>query len=217
MDLQELVVEDWQLTNRRLLEYVKVFNLYNEYYSTFFRREGSYELLKWYSGNGVYELTRELASRMVARIERFQKGSLPAGFSLPGEDGARLSVNELEGRYVLLSFANSESWQSLSEFNIMKGWISEMGGDVAIVTILTDPDYSKAIRKMRSLGYDWIFLDGSNSPGLERSYDVRTYPAFYLLDREGKIHTAPAPMPSENLFRLIMGQLQKDLLQNVRD
>jgi len=41
-------------------------------------------------------------------------------------------------------------------------------------------------------------LHFSNQPDIIREYDVRAYPTYFLIDKEGKLVYSPAPTPSEN-------------------
>jgi hypothetical protein len=64
---------------------------------------------------------------------------------------------------------------------------------------------------MKNSGFNWVFLDGSQADSLEYLYDIKMYPVFIFLDREGKIIASPAPFPSENLELMVSKLLQKDV------
>ena len=47
--------------------------------------------------------------------------------------------------------------------------------------------------------YVWTFLNVGDHPDVLKDYDVRTYPLFVLIDKEGKIYKYPAEQPSSGL------------------
>jgi len=88
--------------------------------------------------------------------------------------------------------------------------------DLQVITILTDPDFERGAEILRQKDIGWIILDGSMSKDLERAYDIRYLPTFFLIDRDAKLLASPAPMPSENLLKLFKGYLQHDLIEDLR-
>ena len=85
------------------------------------------------------------------------------------------------------------------ELGIINMWRNRYINDVQIATVLTDKDFKSALTKFKNLGFNWILLDGSKRDNLEFNYDLKMYPSFLFLDREGKIIANPCPYPSENL------------------
>jgi thioredoxin-related protein len=47
--------------------------------------------------------------------------------------------------------------------------------------------------------YNWLFLHLNSDYDLLESYSVYAYPAFALIDKNGKIIKCPAPKPSDNI------------------
>ena len=215
--IKELVGGEYKITNNELLEYIIVFNLYNEYYSSSFSKDGIYKLLESLGRDATYRSVREISQRIVSKIARLRQGNKPPGFSLPDEEGKLISPDSLAGKHVILTFGESSSWQTLSEYSLLKSWHVQYGNDLDIVTILADKDFQGGVAKMKSAGFRWILLDGSRSEGLQRLYEVKFFPSFYLLNREGRIISAPAPFPSENLRNLLLEQFQRDLIENIRN
>jgi hypothetical protein len=64
---------------------------------------------------------------------------------------------------------------------------------------LRDKDFASGVKRLHNLGFNWIFLNGSDSDIAEYQYGVTMYPSFILIGRDGKILLEPSPFPSENL------------------
>lgn len=48
--------------------------------------------------------------------------------------------------------------------------------------------------------YDWAFLYYANNKKLLHDLDIKTYPSYILLDKEGEVVQNPAPLPVSKQF-----------------
>jgi hypothetical protein len=53
--------------------------------------------------------------------------------------------------------------------------------------------------------YPWTILHYNEDMNVLDDYDARTFPTFIVIDDDGLIVKYPAPRPSENVERLLMG------------
>ena len=79
------------------------------------------------------------------------------------------------------------------EFGIINMWHKKYMNDLQIVTILTDKDFKSALNKMKNNGLTGSFSMVLPADHLEYLYDIKMYPSFLLLDREGKIIARSVP------------------------
>jgi hypothetical protein len=89
-------------------------------------------------------------------------------------------------------------------------WQKKYAKDVQVVTILTDKNFKAGFTALKNHGFSWIFLNGSERIDLDFVYDLKMYPSFILLDREGKIIADPCLYPSEDLEITINKLLLRD-------
>ena len=89
-------------------------------------------------------------------------------------------------------------------------WQKKYIKDVQVVTILIDKNFKAGFTALKNHGYNWIFLDASKREDLDFVYDLKMYPSFILLDREGKIIADPCSYPSEDLELTLNKLLLKD-------
>ena len=68
-----------------------------------------------------------------------------------------------------------------------------------IVLISVDPSLSELKRFVIKTDYKWIFLNYGKHPEILKAYDIRGYPTYFLIDKEGKLLLSPAPSPFENI------------------
>lgn len=215
--LKRLILSMGDVSDNNLLEFILLQNLHTEYYEGRFSKNGISRLMEWMSNNASEEYSRFMGRMIYEKINRMRPGSRPPDFNLTDAGGKVYSLDSLTGRYSILILAESDSWLSMSEFRILKTWFAGYSDDLSVISILLDEDFTQAGKRMMEEKFNWIILDGSNAGDLLRKYDVRYLPAFYLLNRESEIIQAPSILPSENLRALIMQQLEKDLMNNLRN
>ena len=214
--LAELAASVTGITEKHLLEYIVIMNLYFEYYSNYFNKEDVFRLLSWMGSNAVTIQGRLLAETLSEKLGRFVAGAPLPGFNLAGPDGDLYSPASWDGKFILLSFGRSDSYSTISEYNLLVRWQVQYGDYLEIVTILCDDDYETGVLKMSDNGFKWLMLDGSGRNELSSLYEVRFFPAFFLADHTGRIIRAPAPFPSENLMQVLQEKLQPYLLDDIR-
>jgi len=61
---------------------------------------------------------------------------------------------------------------------------------------------------MESNNYSWTFLHYSHSPEILDDYDIKGYPTYFLIDKDGKLLASPAISPAEGFERFIFNILR---------
>ena len=174
-------------------------------------------MIEWFSKNAAFNGTREIAVSMINKIKKFIPGSILPALNLVDEFGVTVDYERFFGKYLIITFGSSDSWQTISEYSVIRSWYKDLSKDVEVLTILTDPDFRPGLKKLRDLDFDWVIADGSTERYLLREYEVRYQPAFYILNRAGEVLTAPSPFPSENLRKLLLDNIRNDLINDIRN
>jgi peroxiredoxin len=116
-----------------------------------------------------------------------------------------VSLKELKGKPVLLCFWTTYCQGCLSEMEMMAAMWPKYKDKVEFVSISADRDF--VMMKFfidRKPNYSWKFLHVGDQWELLKEYDVRSYPLFVLVDRQGNLYKKfPAPLPSEGLEKLL--------------
>jgi hypothetical protein len=68
-----------------------------------------------------------------------------------------------------------------------------------VLTIVYGPDFKKTAQYAYDRGYRWPLLELGGDILLLEKYNIRTYPTFTLINPDGTIGMATAPMPDEML------------------
>ena len=211
-DLRKVVLSNARISDPQLLDYIILMNLYSEFYLGSIARDPIIRLMNLLAGQGASLYIEVLATTVIKSMTALLPGNEPPEFSLPDESGKKYSPDMFRGKFLLLSFARTDLKITLMEYGLLKMWNSKYRNDLQVVTILKDEQFDEAMARIRNNEFEWIFLNGSDSDILDFDYDIRLYPSFMLIDREGKILNNTCPMPSENLetyFRSILEKASK--------
>ena len=211
-EVRELVSAETGTVEPQLLDYIILMNLYSEFYESPGSQKAVTGILSAIRSEGSSEYIKGLASVLTDDLLSLLPGTKPPLFSLKGISGNRLSNDDFRGKFLLLSFSRSDNSSSLLEYGLLKMWNARYKDDLEVVTILRDRKFEEAVIRMKNFGFDWIFLDGSDSDILDYNYDIRMYPSFMLVGRDGNIISNTCPMPSENLESYIRNIIQRDKL-----
>lgn len=205
--LKKTLSSDDVLKDETLQEFVILKGLHDGFYSADFSRKNLLTILDSLALQTRTPQHALIATNIRTKVTRLMVGYEPPAFSLKDKDGNVITLKDFKGRYVYLNFCTPASYSCLSEFENLK-WLADKHRDyLEIVTILIDENYESMQEFLKIRPYKWTFLFYGDQPGVAKDYDVRTFPTYYLVDRNGRLILSPAPSPSENfensLFRIM--------------
>jgi peroxiredoxin len=185
--------------NDSLLELVILKNLYDEFYSDRFSRSAILTIIDTIISSSKILPHRLIAQSIRATITRLLPGYEPPGFTLLNADSMPVNLSDLKGKYVYLCFCSCFSYACLKEFDMLERMNSKYAKYLQIVLISVDPKLSEMKSFVSKSDYKWTFLHFGKQPEILKEYDIRGYPTYFLLDKEGKLLLSPAPSPFENI------------------
>jgi peroxiredoxin len=207
--LKGTLSSDDVLKDEKLLELVVLKGLHDGFYSADFSRKDLLEIL-----DSLYEFTeiprhKEIAGLIRAKVTKLLVGYDPPFFELPDARGDSVRLSDFLGKYVYLNFCTPASYSCLKEFEMLQ-WLKNKHSEyLEIVTILVDESLDTMNEFLNFRPYEWTVLFYDNQPAILKEYDVRAFPTYYLLDKDGKLILSPAPAPFEN-FELSLFRIMRD-------
>jgi thiol-disulfide isomerase/thioredoxin len=189
--------KDSMLRNEVIRELVLIKTLMELFHNRDFSSANIIHMLKQVNERSKFERHRAIAASAVYQLTRFEQGFPAPYFNLPGLDGDSLSLPEFEGKPLYLSFMTTWSYACLEEFELLNKLYAEFGNSIHFVTISLDKDLEVISRFKEDKQYDWEFLYNGSNYDLILDYDIKTFPMFVLIDRNGKIFQYAAYKPSE--------------------
>ena len=187
------------LQNDTLKEFVILKCLYDEFYNDKFYRSAMLTVLDSLRNETKIKEHEEIADNIYTKVTRLLKGFAPSEFHLYDTDSNLVSLDNFKGKYVYLGFCTSVSYACIQEFEMLRKLHERHSNDFEIVMICADKNYEQMKRFVDKKKYPWTFLYYGNKPLILKEYDIRAFPTYFLIDKEGKLLLSPAPSPAENL------------------
>jgi peroxiredoxin len=185
--------------NDSLLELVILKNLYDEFYSDRFSRSALLTIVDTIISNSKLSEHRFIAQNIRTNITRLLAGYEPPQFTLLNSDSIPVNLSDLKGKYVYLCFCSCFSYACLKEFDMLERMNSKYSKYLQIVLVSVDPKLSELRGFVSKTDYKWMFLHFGLHPEILKEYDIRGYPTYFLIDKQGKLLLSPAPSPFENM------------------
>jgi len=138
-----------------------------------------------------------IAGNLIRSLEKLQPGTPTPGFSLPRLNGEIFDFPQENGKPVYLSFMTTWSYACIAEMALMEKLHEKYKDQIDFVTVSLDQDTVVINKFVNEKKYLWAFLYNGDDYQLLYDYGVKTFPAFVLIDSNGKIVQYPAYKPSE--------------------
>ena len=147
----------------------------------------------------------KVAHNITLLLTRLQPGTAAPEFTLGDSDRNPVSLGAMKGKPVLLCFWTTYCQGCLSEMEGMASLWQKYKDKMEFVNISADRDFVMMKYFIdKKPNYTWKFLHIGEHWEILKAYDVRSYPLFVLIDRQGNLFRRyPAPIPSEGLEALL--------------
>ena len=208
--LMKVLATDTVLKNEQLRELVMLKGLMELYGTIGYDPEQVLSVIRKVPENTRYPDNRTIAEDMISQMTRLKPGTLAPEFTLKDRNEKMVSLKSLRGKPTVLWFWTTYCQGCLSEMDLIGTLFDKYRENLNFVAVSAD----KSFYKMKFFidnkkDYTWTFLNTGEQSDVLKDYDVRTYPLFILLDRDGKIVKYQASEPSEGLEAEIQKLLQQ--------
>lgn len=200
-EIRQILNQDDYLHDKDFCDFVILQNAYGEFYESNFSRSALLKIV-----NSIAEETANAVNKIIAEdihnaIIHLLAGYFPPDFELYDLHGSKKSLKSFYGKYVYLGFFSVNSYGCIQDFYMMKHLEKQFGAKIHFLSLCIDSkdDIENFVNTEK---INWTFLICNNSKNIIKEYDVRTFPTYYLIDKDGKLLKSPAPSPREDIYRI---------------
>lgn len=162
--------------------------------------------------NSKYVRNRTVAGNFKRKLLKLSYGSKAPELQLVNTDGKLTGLEEFKGKFVLLDFITSGCKICLHDFTELLELQNFLDKPVEIVVVVTDSKTRNRLPSSQGVHFHVFGLE-NRIQALE-DYEIRTYPTYIILNPDGTVAMAPAPLPTENLDVFLNGFMKRFRKEN---
>jgi len=131
----------------------------------------------------------DLAERELYELQRLAVGKLAPEIEGEDLDGRKMKLSDYRGKVVVLAFWGTWCGPCMQMVPDERRLVARLAGKpFALVGVNSDTDQTRLKTVLRKEGITWrSFRDGAASDAIAKAWNVRSWPAVYVLDRKGVI------------------------------
>ena len=191
------------LQNDTLRELVLLKGLYESYYDGAFKKASIVPVIQQIATESKIPKHQEIARNILNSFSKLKAGSVAPFFELPDKTGLTHSLDELRTKkYVYVMLFETGCTSCLEQMKVIPSLKKQYGERITFVSVSTDKT-NEELKKycLKNPKYDWLFLYDNSNGQLKNNYEVRSLPAYFLIDPDGKFVQVPAESPNEDIDR----------------
>jgi peroxiredoxin len=201
------------LKDKEFRELFLINGLKEVYNDKYFKQKNIIKILEAIQSNSQFPEQKIIAENVIKRltIKAIAKGQKAPPFTLKNNKEELISLSDFKGKNVYLSFFTTWSIPAQREMKIIESLQKKYKGKITFVSICADNDYQKMATFLKENStYNWTFLHIANDKHLTEKYEVRTFPTYFLINKEGVLVKAPAGRPGGTAERASEENIEKD-------
>jgi len=195
--LKETLGQDSILTNDTLKELVILKCLHDEFYNDLLSRSSMITVLDSLASETKILSHKEIAGNIREKVTKLMVGFEPPEFQLFDKDSNLVSLETYNGKYVYLGFCTTVSYACIKEFEMLRNLYKNHKDHFEIVIICMDETLAQMKHFVERKEYPYTFLHYGNQSEVFKDYDIRAFPTYYFINKEGELELSPAPSPDQ--------------------
>ena len=192
----------------QLTELITAMIVAKKYYNPDIKRNRILQLLKKIKDGSKYPENKKVAGNYIEKLQLLESGTPAPSFSLADVGSNRHNLSDYNGKFVLLSFIRSDCKICFEHLGLLDELEKQFHGKVQNITIVYGEDFKEVIQYAHNRELEWPFLKLDKNILLLEAYNIRVYPSYVIINPDGTIALATAPMPDENLDFFLNRQIK---------
>lgn len=182
-----------------LAELVVAWNLRRMYYEMPDEKGRILHYLNYMSESTRNAENKKIIENILKQIKRLSFNSEAPQFSLKDKNNDIVKLSDFKDNMVLLQFVNQTSSMTNYQFDMLNDLSQQWQDTINIVTIATKECFDDYKQTFENKGYKWKLLNLDDDILLLEDYQIKTFPDYVIIGRNGKVGMSPAPSPDQYL------------------
>lgn len=202
----EALAQDKFLKNDTLRELVLIKGLSELYYNPEYKRKNVLTILERIASTSKIELHQLIAGNVIRTFSKLQPGAPAPSFSLSDKLGEQVNLSDFKGQYVYINFWATWCTTCLEEMKLIPALKKKYGDKIVFISINIDedPQQMKDILA-KNPKYNWVLVHYGNQKEIKETYEIKSVPAYFLVNPFGNFVQAPALRPTQNIESVFYG------------
>ncbi len=214
--LSIVLSQDTLYQNDEFREVILLKGMYDAFYSDHYNQEKIITLFEQAAKSCTSDRVRRIVLSSHKKVNHLRVGSKAPDFSVFTTSGKVIKLSSFKGRFVYLSFCNTENYSCKKDFQVLDAMHKRMKRDLEIVSIATDRDIDELKKFIKTNRYKWSFLYFGDQANVIFDYNIKALPTYFLIDTEGNILLSPASTPEENFEAKFYETIKNYRYKNLR-
>ncbi len=193
------------LQNDTIRELVLIKGLYESYYDGTFKKGSIKAMLDQVVAESNIAEHQHIAQNCLNSFSKLKPGALAPFFELPDKTGVTHSLDELRSKkYVYIIFFDANCSACLQQMKVIPSLKKQYGERIDFISISTDnSNVDLKTFCQKNSKYDWLFLYDNSGTQLKNNYEIKSLPAYFLIDPNGRFVQVPADSPDEDIDQVL--------------
>jgi len=205
--LLDTLGKDTLLINEVIREMAMLKCLNEILYSRNFDKKNILKILKDISVKSKFSQHKTIAKDIITDFTKFARGTKAPDFKLINQNNKEISLSDFKGKFVYLCFWRTGCISCLDEMELIKKFNEKYGDKIEFISISADKEYMTMYNYVKDKGYDWNILYFEKKWDMLKSYGVKAFPLFVLID----ILKYAIDKPSQNIEGLFIQLTQQPI------
>ena len=207
--IKDILKKDTLLKSEDIRELLLLKAMNELYHAKGYNKENVLYIIREAEIKAKSSQNKAIATNLYKLLTKLAPYTKAPGFNLKDIDGKECSLKSLKGKYVYLSFFQTDNVSGVSEIKVLSSFYDKYKDKIEFVNICCDADLGTLQDFLKDYkGMKGKYLSFDNNWDLLNSYNIKSFPTFVFIDPEGEIINYPSVRPSEQVQTVFDKELQ---------
>lgn len=183
--------------NLRVRELVMIKMLSDVFYNEDYPQEPILNVLDSLTEHALFKEHKAIASNIRRRLIELKPGGRSPNFVI-NVNGVEKQKGDYYGKYHYIHFVNTDFKNSMAELELLRVLYNKYGGTTQFTTFIVNNSNESLEKIKKKYDIQWELVEIEKEDAIVDAFQIKTFPQYVLIDRQGYVVAAPALGPRPN-------------------